>query len=160
MTPDARLALGTHGVLRAACLMAVLVGIFGMHGLADHGVSGTDLMPHSVMSQAYAGMNDMDAFESAAMRTGGPAVISQGASSAFGEGNVVSMGPSQDGMDLNMTGLCLAILIIGFGTLSLWLARRRTPRPAWVSPHAARAVERSGRHADPPSLQVLSIRRC
>lgn len=160
MTLAPRPAPGTHAVLRAACFMAVLVGIFGMHGLANHGARGADMMPHNLMSQAHSGPAVMDATDHA-QGTGVYEVMAVGAAPTLVDAQVTSVGSSQPGgMDMSMTGLCLAVLIIGFGTLSLWFARRRRPLPAWVLSRAARARELTGRVADPPSLQGLSIRRC
>jgi hypothetical protein len=143
-----------HVVLRAACLLAVLVGIFGMHGLANHGVSGMEAMPRTFIAPAY------DTTGSAAAASSELGSVRVSADSAADGHAAVAGNTDLGGMDMSMAGLCLAVLIIGLGAVSLWLRAHRPVRPAWVLSRLIGTIERAGRDPDPPSLGHLSIRRC
>ena len=153
MTVDGCPAQAARLALRAACLFAVVGGIFAMHGLATHGVTGSDLMPHSVMDHsAVAAAGDAGQTMAAQSHSTTPTTP---------YGPVPSLtGRSHDDMDWGLAGLCLAILLIGVGTLLVWLARHRPSSLVWVMSRASRLIERAGRVPRPPSWQDLSIQRC
>ena len=115
----------------------VLAGLFGMHGLGDHGVSAAD---HShadpaAMVMADAGMHAVD-----------------------------PVGAAEDhGMPVpghhDATAICLAVLV---AALLTWTLARRMggPGPASWRPPRAVPSRRTARERDPPSLIRLSILRC
>lgn len=153
MTADVCPAQAARLALRAACLFAVVGGIFAMHGLATHGVTGSDLMPHSGMDHSVVDTAS-DAVQAIAAR---PHITTP----ATPNGAVPSLtGRSHDNMDMGMAGLCLAILLIGVGTLLVWLARHRPSSVVWVVARASRLIERAGRFPRPPPWQDRSIQRC
>lgn len=156
MTLRSRIPARAPFALRAACLLAVLVGIVGMHGLANHGVGGADAMPHTFIAsmatrQPAPSVEDL----------GGLGNIELSPESSPGIGILASQAPAMPGgMDMTMAGLCLAILILGLGAMALWLRRRRTTSVMWVLPRPVAVIGRHGRAPDPPSLRQLSILRC
>lgn len=159
VTGSARLAL------RAACLLTIVVGIVGMHGLANHGVGGTDLMPHAMLtpsaSPAMVASGDHAPALNLVHATATAMVNAMGTSVApVARAEMDMGGTDMGGMDMGMAGLCVAMLVIGLG-LVLWYLRGRAPLGVlWVLPRPAPAIARAGRQPDPPSLRALSIQRC
>lgn len=142
--------------LRLVGLLVVLAGLFGMHGLANHGVGGMENMPQAVIAEASTGM----AGSTVGLITAG---IDRpvGALVDHGEGAVaVLSGLGHEGMGMNMAGLCVAILAIGLVALLLLLRGRRAPRTLWSLPRLMPAVTPRGRDPAQPSLTALSIQRC
>ena len=139
LTARARVALRLVG------LLAVVVGVIGMHGLANHGVTGMEAMgPPSVATTVTSAIT-------AAETTAG----------AVRAEVVASAAPIlPPGMDMNMAGWCIAILMLGVGAVSMLLRGNGLTLAPWVLPLAVRTVHRYGRDPDPPSLRRLSIQRC
>ena len=138
LTTRARVTLRVVGVL------AVVAGIVGMHGLANHGVTGMEGMGQPVVAATAS---------SAAMVTvvAVPSTVSTVAEA------VPSM-PS--GMDMEMAGWCIAVLMLGVGAMSLLLRGKGLRLSPWVVRLPGSTVQRLGRDPDPPSLRHLSIQRC
>jgi len=150
------LATPARTALRLVGLLVVLAGLFGMHGLASHGVGGMENMPQAAIAEASTGV----AGPPLGLMTAG---IDRpvGALVDHGEGAVaVLSGLGHKGMGMNMAGLCVAILAIGLVALLLLLRGRRAPRVWWSLPRLMFAVTPPGRDPDPPTLTALSIQRC
>lgn len=128
-----------------ACVLFVLAGLFGMHGLSEHGMAAGD---HAMRSEAAAPVAASHPVEHVvAASPGGSALVAHHAMSHRG-----GMG--------RMGGLCLAILtglLLGLaGRLS---AQRR--RPLYEKQFRVVPLPRPrGRDPDPPSLALLSVSRC
>ncbi len=157
-------------------LLAVLAGLFAMHGLAGHG--SQDMAAMSGMGAA-AGMTASDSMapDAASLEVSGSPVAL--APQAVPEGDrlpvdIASHGPASPvdaarsvvhelgGVDL-MTmamAMCLAVLGAGLLLLALLLSTRR--RVAWRLPRLvrSRSVLGAGRPPKAPSLTLLSVCRC
>lgn len=129
-------------------LLLVLGGLFGMHGLADH---GTDAGMESAM-RATVGVAGVTDAGSDAERVG-LAAVPRAATAAVG-----ATGGSA--MDMGAMGMCVAVLGLGLiaWLLRSWGLRRRPLR--WLGSRPARAPGSRDRRPDPPSLIQLSIQRC
>ena len=128
---------------RLAVLAGALIGLFAMHGLADHGT----------MHQPAAGSEP-----AAAAAHGATMHDGQVANSVV----AWSSDPGDAGGDLSgLIGLCLAVLgvaLVGFLRARGPAVRqlRRAPRASrQAAPNPARR-----RHRDPPCLFELSVQRC
>lgn len=145
--------------LRLAGLLAVLAGLLGMHGLANHGVSGMEAMPRAVIAEAASGLVSAagaDVDHSAARL---PVFFTSNVDAAPGGAALVSpLVP--EGMDMSMVGMCLAMLVAGIGAFLLSFRRRRAAGTLWCLPRLNASVIGPGRDPDPPPLTVLSIQRC
>lgn len=143
--------------LRLAGLLAVLAGLFGMHGLASHGGAGMESMPHGVI----AATSEVTAPAVAATPAHAVDALASGLDTGHGVAAALIGPVIPDGIDLDMAGLCIALLAMGLGAL-VWL--RRIGHGAlvlWVQPRVTTATTVSGlRHPAPPSLTLLSIQRC
>lgn len=127
-------------------LLVVLGGLFGMHGLDNHG-----------------GGADVDRVVQATM-TGTAAVTSHGrmidtAHKAALATAAVTSATGHDGMDMGMAGMCMAVLVLSLIAVLRLRASRLRP-PLWLVARAPRALGFRGRDPDPPSLIQLSIQRC
>jgi len=137
------LARRERPALWAAALFVVLAGLFGMHGLGDHGMPG---MAHISVTGTTA-HPDMTGHADRS----GVAVPVPEAPAAL----------DRAGLDghAGMAGMCLALLAGGW--LALLLLRSRAVRVLAVTPHRALVARRPRtRDPDPPSLTSLSILRC
>ncbi|MEO7943504.1 MAG: DUF6153 family protein [Marmoricola sp.] len=141
--------------LRLVGLLVVLTGLFGMHGLSNHGVAGMENMPQ-VTAPASVGAvgSTLDRV------SGGPTGQAGPLSDPVPGAATLTSGPGQQGMDMNMAGLCVATLAVGLFALLLLLRLERLPRAPWFLQRRAFALKPVGRDPDPPSLSVLSIQRC
>ena len=136
-------------------LLVVLTGLFGMHGLANHGVGGMENIPQ-VIAQASARTvgSTLD------LVTGGPTGHAGPLSQPLTGAAMLTNGPGHQDMNMNMAGLCVAILAVGLFALLLLLRGGRLPRALWFLQRWAFARTPAARDPDPPSLTVLSIQRC
>ena len=140
-----------HTAGRLAALLVALLGLFAMHGLADHGSTGHGSMP-GMTSQPVTPVAVVDdhavdhVADSGRADSASPAVSSQ---SGDGHG------------EMGLLGLCLAIvgalLVFGAGVLLRWSRRLAASLcPAFRQLAAwARA-----RDPAPPDLTLLCIQRC
>ena len=152
MTSHQPLGSGARAALRLMGLLAVVAGIVGMHGLANHGV-GVMENTHPVMA-ATSTTSDAPVLEAGTTRDLESLFASTGAATA----SLTPLLPP--GMDMEMAGLCIAVLALGLGVLSLLLRSRGLRLAPWVLRGPAESVRRVGRIVDPPSLIRLSIQRC
>ena len=128
---------------RALIMLAALAGLFSMHGLSNHGMTG-----HGSMDQVAASSlpTAMDAHTS-------PRSVMDDVSQ-LSPGQFVS--PDMSGA---MTDACLAVLL----AVGLWWAQRsRSHIQTWLSGswQLATTIRARARAPDPPSLIRLSIQRC
>jgi hypothetical protein len=171
----------------AAALFVVLAGLFGMHGLAGHGMGTMSSEPGTA---DVAGMADMGAAAdkpgrgamahaagmahqavaaaaSSAVRAADLSVLAaatlSNAVQAVGPTAAVATPFSAAGGHhaMAMMGLCVAMLSAGLLAL-LALLVRRSARGLRLRAAATRAVSYACRERDPdpPSLTLLSILRC
>jgi len=140
---------------RLVGLLGVLFGLFGMHGLANHGVGGTENMAQVTVQASAATVGSTVDLVSVGL-TGQDVPLAEPVPGAA----TLTSGLGQQGMDMNMAGLCVAILAVGLVALLLLLRGGRLPRSLWFLQRPAFAFKPVGRDPDPPSLTVLSIQRC
>lgn len=144
-------------MLRLAGLLAVLSGLFGIHGFANHGVAGTENMPHAVMASVFEATATTGSSVMSAHAKGSVALV---VDRADGVAAAMVSPVMPEGIDMSMIGLCVAVLVMGIGAL-LVLARFRPRAPVlWTLCRTGAATATAGRDPDPPSLTVLSIQRC
>ncbi|MGH3360695.1 MAG: DUF6153 family protein [Nocardioidaceae bacterium] len=138
---------GRARTARLVLAAAAFVGLFAMHGLADHGTMHHEWSgpaPDAAATTAAHGLH-ASAVDASAMH--------------HGDDGVRSEAPSTDGSTL--VGLCFAVLVGAVLGLA-WLRSRnpltvvrRWPYPVTRDLHATALRER-----DPPCLFELSIQRC
>ena len=140
--------------LRLLGLLVVVAGLFGMHGLASHGVDGMDVVPGTAMTaqSMTASLMSIDA---------PPVGVGAEEMAAIERPQSLESNKSgHGGMDMSIAMMCVAIL----GAALLFLARRlRGERSFWVIAarrHHARLILHPGRGPTPPLLMELSIQRC
>lgn len=137
-----------------------------MHGLAAHGVTGSDLVPYAFMTESHEGTGAAAPATNAAHALGNAAPgnaehPSRGMTTPkITSGSLLLSSAAEDGMDMGMTGLCLAILVVGAVALSLWPVRHRQWSLLWVCRRPIGLIERPRRAHSPLSLHALSIQRC
>jgi hypothetical protein len=140
-TPSPLTLTRWHGL---AVTAVVVLGVLAMHGLGTHGLTGSHTPVHAPAEATTTGsQHAMAAASSVGVRVGD-----------------VLAAPSQQGAADGMTELCMAILGLGLALLLLLRARRAAVRRSL--PAARWPVVRipAGRDRDPPTLALLSIRRC
>ena len=143
MTPTQSLGARARFALRLVGLLAVVAGVIGMHGLANHGVTGMEAMGHPIVA------TDSTSDTAAATMATADTLI----------GATATLAPAMPaGKDMEMAGWCIAILVMGLGGLTLLLRRQGLSLALWVMrlPSGTDLVA-GGRDPDPPSLQRLSI---
>lgn len=140
-------------------LLVVLGGLFGMHGLDNHGGAGMDTMSHAAMTVPTHGAVSGQAAVTA---------IAHGAASVVDVAKVAVVGAMTDtsglpGMDMSATGMCMAVLVLSLLLLILRFYASRVRPLLWLVARPVRSVRPHmvrGRDPDPPSLIRLSIQRC
>jgi len=131
-------------------LLVLLGGLFGMHGLDNHGGAGMDTVDHATMAgplshTAAAGHEAITGSVVAKAATVTPAVP----------------GASRDaGMGMGAAGMCVAVLVVALIALLLRAHGGRSRPLLWMVSRPVRALGGRGRDPDPPSLIRLSIQRC
>lgn len=131
-------------------LLITLAGLFGMHGLAEH---GTERMgsAHAAMSMPATG----------ASSTGGHLTRDMVATVSSALVATVSRAPGGGtGMDMSAVGMCLAVLLLTAMSLIVHLHANRLRPVLFLTARPARAPVTPSREADPPNLFALSIQRC
>lgn len=162
--PD-RPTAAARPALRLVGLLVVVAGLFGMHGLAGHGLH----LDHDVPSgsgPALAAPYHADAvthLAAAAAGSGHEAMAM--AAPAVG---LDSTDPAPTGLGMGMTtgmGMGSATMCVAILGVALLLILRRThrersfaPTNGWPDPR--RTIVHPGRPPAPPSLTLLSVRRC
>lgn len=128
-------------------LLVLLGGLFGMHGLDNHGDAGLDSVVNATMtgSTGHAGAVAYEVMTETA-----PEVAPVTTTGATG----------RSGMDMGVAGMCMAILMLGLIALLLRIRANRLQPPLWLVARHAGAPGARGRDPDTPSLIQLSIQRC
>lgn len=142
-----------HGLWLGGVLV-VLAGLFGMHGLASHGVAGIGSMTHAAMIDSPVAAIAPTAAALQSVADHAVAMHTLAGSTAMS----MSDSTGRDAIDLGMAAMCVAVLGCALiALLSLRASNRirtvraRPPCPQWF------LVDRD---PDPPSLIALSIQRC
>lgn len=153
-----------HG-LWVASLFVVMGGLFGMHGLADHGTGDMSAMAPAVTGTAahpgdahafMPSLAPMDAVHTAVIAVVG-ATTEAATNGVEQPGQVATSGAPSGHL---MMGLCLAVLGAGL-LLLLALLVGRHARGFFMRVDMRRLLSPPvDRDPDPPSLAKLSIRRC
>lgn len=147
MTPRSRPETVVRRTLWLGGLFVVLGGIFGMHGLDNHGTGpSVDSAVHAAVSDTAGAVGHGHVMDTA--HRASPAAIAAAAAT----GGI--------GMDMGAVGMCVAVLGLGLIALllRLWASCRRPLMRLMARPVHASGVR--GRDRDPPSLIHLSIQRC
>ena len=155
MTTRTRLlAQRARPALWAAALFLVLAGLFGMHGLGDHGMPGMAQTRASGIMTHPGGLHRMTDHADrpmAGVHTAGTVSPAVGATP--------SLAPAGLRGHVGMAGMCLALLTGGL--LALLLLRGRAVRAQAEEPRRSLTARRPrSRDPDPPALATLSILRC
>ena len=138
-------------------LAFTLVGLFGMHGLAPHGVShGAPVHAESVPSAGVHTLTGNTADSAKMVVPSSPAGPSTGILPVPGTEILAFGGPASGGM----TALCLAVLTGLVLVLMLLVLARRNNALVAVLPRIIPLPLPRGRDPDPPGPYVLSVCRC
>ena len=130
-------------------LLVVLGGLFGMHGLDNHGGAGLDTVAHATMAVP------------ASHGTGaGHAAMTDTLHEAEAVLAAATDAAGHSGMDMGAAGMCMAVLVLTLIALILRLYANRARPLLWLVARNAWAPRGRGRDPDPPSLLRLSIQRC
>lgn len=148
-----RISAPTPPGLRLVGLLVVVAGLFGMHGLAGHGVDAMDVVPGTLSaSSSMAGSE---------MQTGSPPVAGHQGLVAIEQADPLGAGgPGHGGMDMGIAMMCVAILGAALLARMSLLRGERPWRVVRARPHQTRVMSYSGRGPASPSLMELSIQRC
>ncbi|HEY0951007.1 DUF6153 family protein [Nocardioides sp.] len=125
-------------------VLAALLGLLAMHGLATHGTSH-----RAHVSESMAPVS--------AEHIGSPM-----AEAGAATGPTASRSPyvERDNGPGGASALCLAVLLAGIGLAVLLGRRRGVVRARGASPAAFGHPARARRDRDPPCLFTLSVQRC
>ena len=145
-----------RNALRLVGLAVVLMGLFGMHGLANHGVGGMENMS-PVMAQTSG---ETVGATVDLVSVGLADVAAPLTEHLLGSTSRTSGQDGHQGMDMNIAGLCVATLAVGLFALLLLLRTGHAPRAPWFLAGRGFALKPAGRDPDPPSLTALSRQRC
>lgn len=129
-------------------LLVTLAGLFGMHGLADHGTEQ--------MGSVHAAMSTMvnDAASTAENLAHGTVATASTVLAA-----TVSHPSGGTGMDMNAAAMCLAVLVLTAIAMIVSLHAGQLGL-LFLTARPVRAPVTPGRAPDPPNLYALSIQRC
>lgn len=130
-------------------LLVLLGGLFGMHGLDNHGGAGMDTVVNATMtgSIGLAGAVAGEVMTETAPEVALATVTATGAS-------------GRSDMDMGVAGMCMAVLMVGLIALLLRIRANRLHPPLLFVPRPARSPGARSRDPDTPSLIQLSIQRC
>jgi len=138
-------------------LLVVLGGLFGMHGLDNHGGAGIDTVAHVGMAVPAHGAASGHPAKTGLTHEGAAATV-VATKAVVGSGVTYTAGTA--GMDMGGAGVCMAVLVLSLIALILRLYASRV-RPLWrLAARPLRSPLVRGRDPDPPSLLRLSIQRC
>jgi len=141
-------------------LLIVLGGLFGMHGLANHGGDhGGAVMESGAQSAKTVPAHGVVAGHDAMSGAAHAATSVANEATAAGVG-VMTVSAGHTGMDMGAMGMCMAVLVLSLLLLMLRLYASRVPPLLWLSARSVQAPMVRGRDPDPPSLFRLSIQRC
>lgn len=140
--------------LRLLGLLVVVAGLFGMHGLASHGVQGMDMVPGTVVTSGPMSAS-LAPFASKAVSVEGETGPTRDHSDSLPGGD-----SEQGGMDMSIAMMCVVILGAALLALLQMLRRERPWSVLGIRPYRTRSIMHPSRGADPPSLLDLSIQRC
>ena len=139
-----------------AGLLVILGGLFGMHGLDNHGGAGMDTVARAGMAvPAHGAASGHPAMTGATREAAAVAAI---ATQAVATAATDAAG--HEGMDMDATGMCMAVLVLSLLALILRLYASRVRPLLWLDDRPERSPMARGRDPDPPSLLRLSIQRC
>jgi len=130
-------------------LLVLLGGLFGMHGLDNHGDAGVDTIAHATMA-GPAEHSTAAGHEAVAGTVARAAAVTVAVTGAFGHA----------GMAMGAAGMCVAVLVLALIALLLREHAGRLRPLLCLAARPARAPGGRGRDPDPPSLIRLSIQRC
>ena len=134
-----------------ACVLLVLAGLFGMHGLSGHGMSSDNA---AMTDNAGAMMGPI------AAAAAGHAAHQAPGSTEFSVAQKLQPANDHGRMGDMAAGLCLAILAGLLLGLAVWLSAHRR-RPLFEELLRLVPLPRPrGRDPDPPSPDLLSVWRC
>lgn len=165
-TPPSRPRIPTRRGLWIGSLILVLAGLFGMHGLSNH---GTCDMPST--SGTLPGQMALPGIVEVSQSGSISAHAAHGITTATSTTTSVTAGMLEDvahialatgggpGQGHGMVGLCLAVVAGALLVLARWI-RRPTLRLTVPASRRSADLRGLGRDRDPPSLTWLSIRRC
>lgn len=136
-------------------LLVVLSGLFGMHGLDNHGRAGMDAMAKAAMTvPAQAAATGHEAMIGTAHEAASIAVVATEVVGAMTDAT------GHHGMGMGATGMCMAVLVLSLYLLILRLYASRVRPLLWLVARSPVSTLVRGRDPDPPSLFRLSIQRC
>ncbi len=134
-------------------LLLTLAGLFGMHGLSDHGTEQ--------MGTAHAAMPTMTTMVTDAASTTVDLTQATVATVSPVLDVVVSHNPGGGtGMDMSVAAMCLAVLVLTAVAMIVHLHAERLRPLLFLTARPVRAPVTAGRAPDPPNLYALSIQRC
>ena len=147
--------------LRSACLIAVAIGIFGMHALANCGM--TDMVGMAGMAPTSMTQTADTEHLGSVARGLADGSGQAGMESVTVEAHTVQAGPVEDGsgMGMSLVKWCITVLVTGVGA-AVYFTRRARSRE-WSLPRRVSVVAiivRVGRHVAARPLSQLSILRC
>ena len=141
MSPGVRPRSTVRHALWLGGLLVVLGGLFGMHGLDNHGGAGLDAVAHA------AGHSAMTAHHVEVEAVMPVALSGHGA-------------PGHSGIDVGAAGACMAGLVLTLIAQALRAYGSRARPLLWPAARPRRAPGGRGRNPGSPSLIQLSIQRC
>ena len=148
-------------VVRVAVAVAVLACFFAVHCATSHAPERMGSIPHALVSPAVEVVHENEAADPGANLNHAMTDDIRVVAVAVGSAGAASVGAAEHAkVGMSTAALCVAVLVMGLGALTLWLRRRGALQPALVLPRLTPHVNGSGRDPDPPSLQHLSIQRC
>ena len=147
--------------MRLLGLLAVLAGLFGMHGLACHGLEDMDVLPGTVLaatmtSETGTGPSLTDPARHVSTTpevSQSPVVVSDSGPGPMDMGKGMGKG-------MGMAVMCVALLATATLVLLRYARRGRTAPVLWSRPRETPMVFPAGCGPGAPSLTELSIQRC
>lgn len=145
--------------LRLVGLLVVVAGLFGMHGLAGHGLH-IDHDVHSGSGPALAAPFPAGAITPPAAAAAGSGHEAMAMAAPAVGLDSTDAGPASTGTGMGSAMLCVAILGAALLLILRPTHRERSFPLANGRPDPRRAIVDPARPPAPPSLTLLSVRRC